>query len=170
MKKQKTIGVEVEFPKEKCDDKNCPFHGTLKLHGKIFRGKVISAKKHKTITIEWERLFHIPKYERYEKRKTKIKAHVPPCIKVKENFGKTCRSTIRKRVLNAFDESTYHQRSKVETIFSSIKRKYNSCLKARTFSSQKKEVLCKLIAYNIDRLINFYLSFLRVSSEPNNKQ
>lgn len=85
MKKQKSIGVEVEFPKEKCNDKNCPFHGTLKLHGRIFRGKVISTKMRKTVTIGWERLFYIPKYERYEKRKTKIKAHVPPCIKVKEN-------------------------------------------------------------------------------------
>jgi transposase len=65
-----------------------------------------------------------------------------------------------------FDEKIYHQRSKVETIFSVIKRKYGSCLKARTFDTQKKEILCKLIAYNIDRLINFYLLLLRVSAEP----
>ena len=92
------------------------------------------------------------------------------CIKVKEKFGKAGRSTIRKKVFKTFDESTYHQRSKVESIFSSIKRKYCSCLKARTFSSQKKEVLCKLIAYNIDRLINFYLSLLRISAQPPNQK
>ena len=84
MKKQKTSGIEVTLPKEKCDDKNCPFHGTLKLHGRVFVGKVKSTKMHKTATIEWERLFYLKKYERYEKRKTKIKAHVPPCISVKE--------------------------------------------------------------------------------------
>ncbi len=84
MKKQKSIGIEVNLPKERCNDRNCPFHGTLKLHGRVFRGRVTSTKMHKTATINWERLFYLPKYERYEKRKTKIKAHVPPCIMVKE--------------------------------------------------------------------------------------
>jgi len=65
-----------------------------------------------------------------------------------------------------FDEKRYHQRSKVETIFSVIKKKYGSCLKARTFDSQKKEIICKLVAYNLDRIIKFYLVFLRVSAEP----
>jgi len=51
------------------------------------------------------------------------------------------------------DGKNYHQRSKLETIFSSIKRKYGSCLKARSFLSKKKEVLYKLIAYNVDRLV-----------------
>ncbi|HLC74011.1 MAG TPA: IS5 family transposase [Candidatus Nanoarchaeia archaeon] len=62
----------------------------------------------------------------------------------------------RKRARREFDEKIYHQRSKVESIFSSIKRKYGSCLKARNFSTQKKEVICKLIAYNLDRIIIFY--------------
>jgi transposase len=51
-----------------------------------------------------------------------------------------------------FDEKEYHQRSKVEAIFSSVKRKYGSNLRAKNFYSQKKELLCKLIAYNIDRI------------------
>ena len=71
---------------------------------------------------------------------------------------------------NLFDEKIYHQRSKIETIFSVIKRKYNSCLKTRTFDTQKKEILCKLITYNIDRIINFYLSLLRVSAEPSKRK
>ena len=76
------------------------------------------------------------------------------CIKIKENVLSTkYRSTLRRKILKNFDEKTYHQRSKVETIFSSIKRKYGSCLKARNFSTQKKEVICKLIAYNLDRII-----------------
>ena len=69
----------------------------------------------------------------------------------------------RKKARREFDEKMYHQRSKVESIFSSIKRKYGSCLKARSFSSQKKEVICKLVAYNLDRIIKF---FTRVSAEP----
>ena len=80
------------------------------------------------------------------------------CIKIKEKMiSKLSRGTLRKRVLKNFDERTYHQRSKVESIFSSIKRKYGSCLKARNFSSQKKEVICKLIAYNLDRIIKSFL-------------
>ena len=65
-----------------------------------------------------------------------------------------------------FDEKEYHQRSKVETIFSCVKRKYGSSLRARDFHSQKKEVLCKLIAYNIDRTIKNIFYLLRVSAEP----
>lgn len=65
------------------------------------------------------------------------------------------------------DGKYYHQRSKAETVFSVIKRRYGSCLKARSFSAQKKEAICKLIAYNVDRatLFNFYY-FLRMSAEP----
>lgn len=55
-----------------------------------------------------------------------------------------------------FSESIYHQRSKVETVFSVIKRKYGSILKSRTYLAQQKESLLKLITYNIDRLIILY--------------
>jgi len=58
-----------------------------------------------------------------------------------------------------FDEKIYHQRSKVEGVFSVIKRKYGSYVLSRTFESQKKELLFRLIAYNIDRkiIISIYL-------------
>jgi hypothetical protein len=73
-------------------------------------------------------------------------------ICVRNLFSTHYRNTVRRKVYENFDEKMYHQRSKVETIFSVIKKKYGSCLKARTFYSQKKEILCKLIAYNLDRL------------------
>jgi len=50
-----------------------------------------------------------------------------------------------------FDEKIYHQRSKVETVFSVIKRKYGSWILSKSFETQKKELLFKLVAYNIDR-------------------
>jgi len=53
----------------------------------------------------------------------------------------------------------YHQRSKVESIFSAIKRKYGSVLRARSFATQKVELISKVIAYNLDRKLN-YLSLL----------
>ena len=52
--------------------------------GRTFTGKVIAAKMAKTVTVEWERLRKVPKYERYEKRRTKVKAHNPESINAAE--------------------------------------------------------------------------------------
>ena len=38
----------------------------------------------KTAVIEFERLYFLKKYERYEKRRTRLKAHNPECINAKE--------------------------------------------------------------------------------------
>jgi len=54
-------------------------------------------------------------------------------------------------VLLIFDEKIYHQRSKVETVFSVIKRKYECFVLSKTFETQKRELLLRMIAYNIDR-------------------
>ena len=52
-----------------------------------------------------------------------------------------------------FNKKIYHQRSKVETVFSVIKRKYGSWILSKSFETQKKELLFRLVAYNIDRKI-----------------
>jgi|TARA_B100001971_G_C18163449_1_gene522780 small subunit ribosomal protein S17 len=71
-----------------CKDRLCPEHGNdkLKLRGRSFDGIVIK-KFHGRITIEFERMFKIPKYERYEKRKTKIYARLPDCMANKVSIG-----------------------------------------------------------------------------------
>ncbi|MFH0936322.1 MAG: 30S ribosomal protein S17 [Candidatus Woesearchaeota archaeon] len=63
-----------------CGDRHCPFHGDISIRGRSFRGKIIKSDIHKTVTIEFPRQFYLKKYERYEKRRTRIKAHNPPCI------------------------------------------------------------------------------------------
>ena len=78
------IGVKVTLPSKKCKDMNCPFHGRLKCRGKVLTGTVISTKMQKTVTVEFEKRYYIPKYERYEKRRTRIKAHNPECIAAKD--------------------------------------------------------------------------------------
>jgi len=79
-----SIGVEVKnLPKEKCNDKYCPFHGSISLHGRVFTGTVVSDKMHKSVTNAWKRRIYVPKYERYAKRYSKIKAHNPDCINAK---------------------------------------------------------------------------------------
>ena len=55
-----------------------------------------------------------------------------------------------------FDKKIYNQRSKVETVFSVIKRKYGSIVKGKSFNSQKKELLCKLVVYNLDREVKLF--------------
>lgn len=74
------IGINVKPPEKECNDKNCPFHGNLRVRGRIFEGKVVSDKAKKTVVVQWEYLLYVPKYERYERRKTRILAHNPPCI------------------------------------------------------------------------------------------
>ena len=69
-----------------CTDKDCPIHGNLKMRGKTFEGKIIK-KFHKRITIEFERMVYVRKYERYAKSKTKIHARLPVCMEDKVNVG-----------------------------------------------------------------------------------
>ena len=47
----------------------------LPTRGRTFEGTVISDKMAKTVTVEWDRRKEIPKYERYAKARTRVKAH-----------------------------------------------------------------------------------------------
>ena len=78
----KNIGIPVKAPEKECDDERCPFHGILKIRGRLFEGFVKSVKDN-TAKVEWEYLVRIPKYERYERRRTRVYAHVPKCIEIK---------------------------------------------------------------------------------------
>jgi small subunit ribosomal protein S17 len=79
----RNIGVNVKAPEESCDDKNCPFHGTLPVRGQIITGVVSSVKMHDSILVSRDYMHYVPKYERYERRTSKYAAHCPPCIKLK---------------------------------------------------------------------------------------
>ena len=86
MKKQsvrKTV-LGFEAPKEafasENHDVNCPFTGTLAVKNELVRGVVIKKDISKSATIEWTRSKLIPKYERYEVRKSRMRVHNPPCL------------------------------------------------------------------------------------------
>jgi len=68
-----------------------------------------------------------------------------------------------------FDEKVYHQRSKVETVFSVIKRKYGSSVQSKSFETQKKEILIRMIAYNIDRKLILTLVIIGIHQSLKNK-
>ena len=82
--KIRNIGMNVEMPKASCTDSNCPFHGKLTVRGRQLTGTIISTKMRKTAVIEFERLQFVSKYERYEKRRTKLKVHNPECVNGKD--------------------------------------------------------------------------------------
>jgi small subunit ribosomal protein S17 len=77
--------LSLKKPKKTCDDRNCPFHGTLKIRGRTLEGTVISAKMDKTVIVKRDYQFYVPKFKRYERRHSHIPAHSPPCLEVKEN-------------------------------------------------------------------------------------
>jgi len=76
--------LALKKPKKSCDDKNCPFHGTLSMRGRVLDGVVISDKMDKTVVIRRDYQLYVPKFKRYERRHSHINAHNPPCLNVKE--------------------------------------------------------------------------------------
>ena len=82
--KVRNIGIpNVEPPEKTCDDVHCPFHGNLSVRGRIMEGIVTSTKMHKTIVFQTDYLSLVKKYSRYERRRSKKLAHLPPCIEAK---------------------------------------------------------------------------------------
>jgi len=75
--------LTAKKPKKSCDDLNCPFHGTLSLRGHALEGIVVSDKMEKTIIVRRDYLNYVPKFKRYERRRSNVAAHSPPCLEIK---------------------------------------------------------------------------------------
>ena len=84
--KAKNVGMGIKTPESKkgVQDRKSPFEGNTKLRGRSLVGTVVSAKMQKTATIEFIRKVMIKKYERYTKKRTRIKAHNPESIRAEE--------------------------------------------------------------------------------------
>lgn len=63
-----------------CSDARCAVHGGLKTRGRTLVGRLRNARMAKTATLETERKHYLSKYQRYEKRRTRVKVHNPDCI------------------------------------------------------------------------------------------
>lgn len=81
---EQTKEIKAPQTKDNCKDLNCPDHGTISLRGRTFEGIVLKNIFQKTATVEWERRNFVKKYERYEKRRTRVKAHCPQCLDIKK--------------------------------------------------------------------------------------
>lgn len=72
----------------------------------------------------------------------------------------------RKETIDVFDYGEYLQRNKVETAFSILKRKFGFNIKSRDVKTQKVEAMSRIIAYNIDRMLEagkqVILIFIRI--------
>ena len=78
----RNIGIpNVTGPKVKeCNDKYCPFHGITRIRGKITKGEVVSKRSRKTVIIRFDYNQFIPKYQRYERRNSRLACHLPNCL------------------------------------------------------------------------------------------
>jgi small subunit ribosomal protein S17 len=81
---RKSIGIPVNPPVASCEDSRCPWHGELPVRGTTFQGVVRSSKARDTVVVEWGYTHLVPKYERYERRKSRVVAHNPDCMKARE--------------------------------------------------------------------------------------
>lgn len=59
-----------------------------------------------------------------------------------------------------FDWESYHQRSKAETIFSVIKRMLGEYVMSRCITTQNRETMYRIIAYNCYRITRSYTVIL----------
>ena len=76
----KTELLGVKAPGKECTDQKCPFHGEVRVQEELFTGKVIKKDLNRSATIEWTKSSYIPKYERYEVRRKRLRVHNPACI------------------------------------------------------------------------------------------
>lgn len=82
-KNHRDIGIDAKPPEKACSDPKCVWHGTLPIRGKVFYGEVVSDRAAKTVVVKWGYNKLLPKYQRYERRQTKVAAYNPGCISAK---------------------------------------------------------------------------------------
>lgn len=78
------MSLTLKKPKKTCNDRNCPFHGELPVRGRVMEGVVVRAKMERTVIVRRDYIHYVPKFRRYERRRSRIPSHNPPCINAKE--------------------------------------------------------------------------------------
>jgi len=88
MEKNKQPKTEKKQKNEtaSCNDRDCPFHGSIKTRGRTFEGIVIK-KFPRRIAIEFERMIYVRKFERYARKKTRVHARISACLENQIKIG-----------------------------------------------------------------------------------
>ena len=71
-----SAGLSFAPPKRTCEDPRCPFHGHIKVRGKVLTGNVVSVSNKQTVVIQREFLHKVLKFNRYERRRSKVSLSV----------------------------------------------------------------------------------------------
>lgn len=74
----------VTRPTKACSDIKCPYHGKVGVRGMLFDSRIIQVRAPTMAVAEREYTFFSKKYQRYERRRSRIHAHLAPCLEVKE--------------------------------------------------------------------------------------
>ena len=82
-------GLDVIAPKKKCQDERCPFHGRLKVRGRMLTGRAVSTAGKSFVVVQMEYLHRVGKFNRGERRRSRLNAHLPPCVTVNEGDSVT---------------------------------------------------------------------------------
>ena len=77
-------------------------------------------------------------------------------IPIRNRKRKRISGYYRRKMVSLFDSDQYHQRNKVETVFSVLKRKFGESLKSRKYRLQVKEIKIKVILYNLSRMMKLF--------------
>ena len=75
--------MALKQPELECEEKDCPFHGTLAVRGRMLEGIVVSTRMQKSVVVRLTYTKFYKKYERYARMSSRITAHSTPCIPVK---------------------------------------------------------------------------------------
>jgi small subunit ribosomal protein S17 len=82
LSESRNIGLEVKMPERQCEDPNCPFHGSLRIRGKLLTGRIVSVSAKNMAVVQRESTQFINKYSRYLKKRHKLHAHLSPCVDI----------------------------------------------------------------------------------------
>ena len=80
MANTQVLGIKAPKQKEGVFDKNDPFYGSLNVKTETLVGTVIKKDANRSATIEWNRAVLVPKYERQESRRSRMRVHNPASI------------------------------------------------------------------------------------------
>ena len=89
-------------------------------------------------------------------------------IPVKDRKRKRIKGRYRRLMIEDFDVALHRKRSMSETSNSVLKRKYGEEIRASIYRNQVKEIILKVVVYNLDRFVKVkIIVYLRISTEPN---
>jgi hypothetical protein len=83
----------------------------------------------------------------YARDYRKIITIIPP--KAGRRTYRLPKTKYRRQMKERFNKKVYHQRAQVETVFSMIKRRWGTAVRARLFSAQEREMWLMVLTHNL---------------------